>query len=149
MLMDDEKLERIVDDLYILFPLFRKKLFKHGKNFNKRKIPHSQYHVLRILNKRGELSMSEIGRLAHIHKSNMTTLSDKLVREGLAERLPNQNDRRIINLSMTERGNQFLHSWKTESYQEIKNTLSTLSEEDLETLYQSVENIKVILGKID
>ena len=30
MLMDDEKLERIVDDLYILFPLFRKKLFKHG-----------------------------------------------------------------------------------------------------------------------
>ncbi len=93
--------------------------------------------------------MSEIGRMAHIHKSNMTTLSDKLIEEGLAERSPDQKDRRIINLNMTDRGKEILKDWKTQSYLEIKKSLSTLSEEDLETLYQSVENIKIILSKID
>ncbi len=147
--MDDEKLEKIIEDFYIIFPLFRKKLFKHGRNFRKRKVPHSQYHVLGILNKCGELPMSEIGKMAHIHKSNMTSLSDKLVEEGLAERQPDQRDRRIINLCMTPRGKEHLRDWKTQSYQEIKKSLSTLPEEDLETLYQSVENIKVILSKVE
>lgn len=147
--MDDKKLEKIVDDLYSIFPLFRRKLFKHRGMFNERKIPHSHYHILKILNKSGELPMSEIGRLAHIHKSNMTSLSDKLVAEGLAERLPDQNDRRRINLAMTNRGNELLHDWRTHSYLELKENLSTLSEEDLEKLYQSVENIKTILNKID
>jgi len=147
--MDEEKLEKIIDDFYIIFPLFRKKLFKHRRDFKKRRIPHSQYHVLGILKKRGELPMSEIGRMAHIHKSNMTALSDKLVEEGLAERLFDPNDRRRINLAMTERGREFLRDWKTQSFQEIKESLSALSEEDLEILYQSVENIKVILNKIE
>lgn len=147
--MDEEKLEKIIDDFYIIFPLFRKKLFKHKRDFRKRRIPHSQYHVLGILKKRGELPMSEIGRMAHIHKSNMTALSDKLVEEGLAERLPDPNDRRRINLAMTNRGKELLRDWKTQSYFDIKKSLSTLSEDDLETLYQSVENIKIILGKIE
>lgn len=147
--MDDEKLDTIIEDFYLIFPLFRKKLFKHRRNFRKRKVPHSQYHILGILNKRGELPMSEIGRMAHIHKSNMTALSDKLVEEGLAERLPDQKDRRIINLAMTNRGKEHLRDWKTQFYLDIKKSLSTLSEEDLETLYQSVENIKIILSKID
>ena len=147
--MDEEKLEKIIDDFYIIFPLFRKKLFKHRRDFKKRRIPHSQYHVLGILKKRGELPMSEIGRMAHIHKSNMTALSDKLVEEGLAERLFDPNDRRRINLAMTERGREFLRDWKTQSFLEIKESLSALSEEDLEILYQSVENIKVILNKIE
>lgn len=146
--MDEEKLDKMVDDLYSMFPLVRKKLFKHRK-FKQGKIPHSHYHVLGILKKRGDLSMSEIGRMAHIHKSNMTSLSDKLVEEGLAERIRDERDRRIINLTMTEQGNQLLRNWRTESYTHIKESLTTLPQDDLEKLYESVENIKRILSKME
>ena len=90
--MDEEKLNRMVDDLYLFFPLFRKKLFKYKKNLMQKKIPHSYYHILKVLKKRDELPMSEVSRLVYISKSNMTSLIDKLVEEGLVERLPDKND---------------------------------------------------------
>ncbi len=43
--------------------------------------------------------MSEIGRRVYISKSNMTSLIDKLVENGLAERIPDTNDRRVINIT--------------------------------------------------
>ena len=142
--MDEEKLNRMVDDLYLFFPLFRKKLFKYKKNLMQKKIPHSYYHILN-----GELPMSEIGRLVYISKSNMTSLIDKLVEEGLVERLPDKNDRRVINIALTDKGKDLLRNWRKHSNNEIKMNLSTLSDEDLEKFYNSVENIKDILLRMD
>jgi len=147
--MEDERLNKMVDDLYLFFPLFRKRLFKHKKRFNQTKMPHSYYHVLKILDIRGDLPMSEIGRKVHISKSNMTSLIDKLVENELAERLPDKNDRRVINISITDKGKDILKDWRMYSTKEIKKNLSVLSDEDLETFYQSVENIKDILLKLE
>lgn len=146
--MEDERLDKMVDNLYLFFPLFRKKVFKHRKRSHEGKMPHSYYHVLKILDKHGNLPMSKIGRNVHISKSNMTSLIDKLVENGLAERLPDQNDRRVINISITPKGKDVLKNWRKNSNNEIKKSLSVLSEEDLETFYVSVENIKDILHKL-
>ena len=146
--MDEEKLNKMVDDLYLFFPLFRKRLFKHQKKLKEKKMPRSHYHVLGILKKRGELPISEIGRLAYISKSNMTSLTDKLVEEGLVKRLRDKNDRRVINIAITDKGKDLLRDWRKQSFNEIKLNLSTLSEEDLEKFYVSVKNIKNILYKM-
>ncbi|MBZ2167107.1 MarR family winged helix-turn-helix transcriptional regulator [Methanobacterium spitsbergense] len=146
--MDEERLNKMVDELYLFFPLFKKKLFKHKKKLKQNSMPHSYYHILKVLKKRGELPMSEIGRMVYISKSNMTSLIDKLVENGLAERLPDKNDRRVINIALTERGNDLLREWRKHSNNEIKMNLSTLSDDDLEKFYESVKNIKIILGKI-
>ncbi len=147
--MDEERLNKMVDDLYLFFPLFRKKLLKHKKKYKQKKMPHSYYHILKVLKKRGELPMSEIGRMVYISKSNMTSIIDKLVENGLAERLPDKNDRRVINIALTDKGNDLLRDWRKNSNNEIKMNLSTLSDEDLEKFYDSVENIKNILNKMD
>jgi DNA-binding MarR family transcriptional regulator len=146
--MEDERLDKMVDNLYLFFPLFRKKLFKHKRRSHEGKMPHSYYHVLKILDKHGNLPMSKIGKNIHISKSNMTSLIDKLVENGLAERLPDQNDRRVINISITDKGKDVLKDWRKNSNNEIKKSLSVLSEEDLEKFYVSVENIKDILNKL-
>ena len=92
--------------------------------------------------------MSEIGRLVHISKSNMTSLIDKLVENGLAERLPDKNDRRVINIAITDKGTELLKDWRKYSNNEIKKNLSALSDEDLEKFYDSIENINDILKKM-
>jgi MarR family transcriptional regulator, 2-MHQ and catechol-resistance regulon repressor len=147
--MDEKRLNKMVDDLYLFFPLFRKKILKHKRKLNKEKMPRSYYHVLGVLKKRGCLQMSEIGRLVHISKSNMTSLIDKLVADGLAERLPDKNDRRVINIAITDKGKELLRDWRKYSNNEIKKNLSTLSDADLEKFYDSVENITDILKKMD
>ena len=146
--MDEERLNKMADDLYLFFPLFRKKLFKHRKRPDKNKMPHSYYHVLKVLSKRGELPMSVIGRRVCISKSNMTSLIDKLVENGLAERIPDENDRRVINIAITDKGKDMVGKWRRHSNSDIKIKLSTLSEEDQETFFESIENIKTILDKI-
>jgi MarR family 2-MHQ and catechol resistance regulon transcriptional repressor len=146
--MDEERLNQMVDDIYLFFPLFRKKLFKHKKMLKQNRMPHSYYHILKVLDKRGELPMSEIGRMVYISKSNMTSLIDKLVEHQLAERLRDKNDRRVINIALTKKGHELLRDWRKHSNNEIKMNLSTLSSEDLEKFSQSVKTIKDILNKI-
>ncbi len=146
--MDEERLNQMVDDIYLFFPLFRKKLFKHKKTLKQNKMPHSYYHILKVLDKRGELPMSEIGRMVYISKSNMTSLIDKLVENQLAERLRDKNDRRVINIALTNKGHELLHDWRKHANNEIKMNLSTLSSEDLEKFSESVKTIKDILNKI-
>jgi len=92
--------------------------------------------------------MSEIGKLAHIHKSNMTSLTDKLVEEGVAVRMPDATDRRRIKLAISDRGIEKLDHWKKQQYNDIKTRISSLSEDDQEKLYRSVKDIKDILSKI-
>ncbi len=79
----------------------------------------------------------------------MTSLIDKLVENGLAERLPDKNDRRVINIALTDKGKELLKDWRKYSNTEIKMNLSTLSNEDLEKFYESIENIRDILLKMD
>lgn len=147
--MDEERLNQMSDELYLLFPLFRNKLFQHRKRLKHNKMPHSYFHILKVLKKIGPLPMSEIGRRVYISKSNMTLLIDKLVEKGLAERIPDKNDRRVINISLTDKGNQIIAEWHLHSNLEIKNKLATLSDEDLETFYESIKNIRTILNKMD
>jgi DNA-binding MarR family transcriptional regulator len=146
--MDEERLNQMVDDIYLFFPLFRKKLFKHKKNLKQNRMSHSYYHILKVLKKCGELPMSEIGRMVYISKSNMTSLIDNLVANNLAERLPHKNDRRVINIALTEEGNELLNEWRKHSNNEIKMNLSTLPDEDLKKFSDSVKNLKEILNKM-
>ena len=147
--MDEEKLNKMVDDLYLLRLLLRKKLFKHKKMLEHGQMPRSYYHVLGVLIKKGDLPMSEIGRRVHISKSNMTSLIDKLVEDRLVERLPNEKDRRVINIAITDKGKGLLWNWKKRANNEIKKSISTLPDEDLEKFYESIENIRYILSKLE
>jgi MarR family transcriptional regulator, 2-MHQ and catechol-resistance regulon repressor len=146
--MDDEKLDKLVDSFYLIGPLFRKTLFHHKKFLKQKSRPPSQYRVLRILKKRGAIPMSEIGRKVYISTSNMTSLIDRLVEEGLAERLPDKNDRRVINIAITEKGKEVVREWRKHENEKIRLKLAALSDEDLEKLYESIETIKIILYKI-
>lgn len=147
--MDDDRLNQIADELYLLFPLFRNKLFKHKKRLKNNSMPHSYFHILKILKKRGPLPVSEIGRRVCISKSNMTSVIDRLVENGVAERIPDQNDRRVINIALTKKGSEMIGKWHMHSNQEIKTKLSSISDDDLETFYESIKNIRTILNKMD
>jgi MarR family transcriptional regulator, 2-MHQ and catechol-resistance regulon repressor len=146
--MDEERLNQITEEMYLLFPLFKNKLFKHRKRLKHKTLPHSYFHVLKVLKNRGPLPMSEIGRRVCISKSNMTSLIDKLVENGLAERMPDKNDRRVINIAITKKGNDLINEWHVHSSQDIKNKLSSIPDEDLETFYESIKNIRTILNKM-
>ena len=89
--------------------------------------------------------MSEISVLIGTNKQKMTYIMDVLVDNGMVRRLPNMIDRRVVNVAITDSGIEYLNNWQKNKIEEIKVLFVDFLDEDLEKLYESIENIKDIL----
>ncbi len=82
-----------------------KKVEKHiGQEMDKYGVSMAQSFVLFSLLENDGSTLSEIGALAHIENSSLTTVVDKLEKEGLVERSLFPQDRRVIRLFLTDAG---------------------------------------------
>ncbi len=82
-----------------------KKVEKHiGQEMDKYGVSMAQSFVLFSLLENDGATLSEIGTLAHIENSSLTTMVDKLEKEELVERRLFPQDRRVIRLFLTETG---------------------------------------------
>lgn len=119
-----------------------------GEAVSSKLIPLSHIQVLLLLNEFGTLTVSEIGNLLSISRPNMTPLLNKLIDEGYVERRYSEKDRRVILIVLTEQGQSFIRQHKQYITEKLKEQLLTLSQDDLETLTASLQNMKSILLKL-
>ena len=66
----------------------------------------ARYEVLRLLSfaQSGSMPMTRLGSLLQVHPTSVTSAVDRLVRQGYAERLRRESDRRVVLASLTEAG---------------------------------------------
>lgn len=64
----------------------------------------SQYVVLELLNDEDGISLSLLGRRLYFDNPTITGIIDRLERDGLAERQRTAEDRRVINIVLTQKG---------------------------------------------
>lgn len=63
-----------------------------------------QWAILNRLNEKSGLTQKEVAKLTFKDNANITRMVDKLEKKGLVIRLPDSNDRRSWNLSITKKG---------------------------------------------
>ncbi|MGA2121117.1 MAG: MarR family transcriptional regulator [Methanoregula sp.] len=140
--------ERIAENLIALLPFYHKKIFQPG--LGKTGMQVAQYRTLGILMREGTpLPMSELGKRLYISKPYMTMLVNQLIQDGLAQRIPDTHDRRVINITITPEGSRHLKKSASLYKENIKNILSGLDRQDLEDLCQSLEKLRSIISRID
>ena len=68
----------------------------------------ARYELLMLLqfSRKGELPMGVIGKRLQVHPASVTSATDRLERDGLAERLPHPQDRRAVLVAITREGKQ-------------------------------------------
>ena len=64
----------------------------------------NQFSVMKTLEPGESLTLSEISTRVHRKNSNVTPIVDFLVSKGIVERIPDERDRRIIRVRLTEEG---------------------------------------------
>lgn len=138
--------DRAAEYLLALMPFYHKHIMKTGYGITGMQA--AQYRVLGVLMKAGTLPVSEIGRRLYISKPYMTALIDTLIGEGLVERQPDLTDRRVINISITDKGKKHLRQSVALYKNDLKNLLASLDDPDLAELCSSLESLRSILGKI-
>jgi DNA-binding MarR family transcriptional regulator len=144
--MDEKKLEDIADRMHIFLPFFYRKVMawhKNAEGFNP-----GHYMIMGTLMKAGPMSMSDLGRRICSSKPGVTFLTDRLIEEGLLERTYDENDRRVIHVSLTGKGKAFMSKHRIEEKEEMKKNLSKLSDDDLEALCESLNKLREIFIKV-
>lgn len=77
------------------------RLVKHGVSM-------THLHVMWLLQRHGEMTMSRLADLIDVSLSNATGLADRMAERGLVERVRVPDDRRVVVVRLTETGTRLL-----------------------------------------
>jgi DNA-binding MarR family transcriptional regulator len=100
-----------------------------------------QFHVLRYV-RRGTDSVSELATAKNISRPAISQAVEILVKKGLLTRVPSKEDRRCVDLVLTEAGNHLLDTVFKETRDWMKERMGELSAEELETIARAMEIMK-------
>lgn len=84
---------------------------------------------------------AELADLSRVTRATMTGLVDTLERDGLVKREPDLNDRRMMSVNLTAKGQALLDKILPKHFQRMAELMQPLSEDERKTLVQ-------LLGKI-
>lgn len=99
-----DNINRLAWEVLQSLPSLRKKFLGLEEIRLRFGIPISHLQVLAALRDSGSMSVSEISQTFGIARPNVTPLVDRLTGEGYVERMRNERDRRVVDISITERG---------------------------------------------
>lgn len=94
----------------------------------------SQFGVIEALHHLGSLQTGELGSKILKSSGNMTLVIDNLVKRGLVKRRRREDDRRVIEVSLTESGQTLIAKIWPKHLQGVVDTFSTLTAAEQETL---------------
>lgn len=97
-------------------------------------IPPSQIYLLRLLDRRGALSMSDLASALGITLSGCTAVVDRVVEAGWVERRRNPNDRRVVLVGVSPEGERILDEVRQTRSRILARYLARLEPTEIETL---------------
>jgi DNA-binding MarR family transcriptional regulator len=150
--MNKTVLDSVAEYLFSTLPLIhrsiRKKLLKTALESIKEDIAPPHFEIMKLLEEAGTLHIAEIGERLQIARPQMTHLIDRLVELGMVKRETYIEDRRMINIILTEKGMTILNEHDSDIKDAIMGTLSFLTDEELQDLSTSLKKLKGIFSKL-
>lgn len=149
--MNHELIKSISDVVMKLRPLVFAQFVRPIKELEKHTFPPGYIQLMRRIKSFGlkPVSMTDVSTATYISKPNLTIMIDRLCTEGFVERSADENDRRIVNIALTQLGLEFLSVQQKKVVMLVEDKLSTLSEYDVNKLRIALENVTEVIKKIE
>ncbi|MCE5342108.1 MAG: MarR family transcriptional regulator [Eubacteriales bacterium] len=142
----DNLIDSVARNLFLALPVFRKRLLHMDVIQREFNIPLSHVQVMAMLNDNGSMNVSEISRRLGIAKPNITPLIDRLIQENYVERIRDEKDHRMVNVSICPEGVKVLDLIRRKMRTLVGDWATALSVSDLRTLNESLTTIYRVLG---
>jgi DNA-binding MarR family transcriptional regulator len=146
MIMSENLRDKAIDRFWETVPPLWNSVRSHIRatataNFD---ISVEQFHVLRYV-RRGTDSVSELATAKNISRPAISQAVEILVKKGLLTRVPKKEDRRCVDLVLTEAGNDLLDTVFKETRRWMKAQMQDLSPDELETITRAMEIMKKMI----
>ncbi|NRK74348.1 MarR family transcriptional regulator, partial [Salmonella enterica subsp. enterica serovar Typhi] len=103
-----------------------------NKNSNDLNI--TQYKLLFHLEKEGAQNVSDLAKSVHITNAAVTTITDQLLADDYITKDRSKTDRRVVNITITDKGRKIVNNMKKEQQNKMKEHFRKLTEEDIQHL---------------
>ncbi|HCI82651.1 MAG TPA: hypothetical protein DHW02_23495 [Ktedonobacter sp.] len=129
--------EQLIDDVQMLYHLIR----RASHPVKRAEMTPEQYWLLRLLRRRGTLSIGELAEILGVTGSSVTTACKRLEKVGFVTRERQSDDERKVMVMLTEQGNEQIEAWQQRRRAFLQTLLVPLDEEQQSTLQHLLERI--------
>jgi len=142
------RLNNIIDDTTVHFLKFTRKIMIETKS---KSSPISSEMQVRLLEglMAGPMKPTEISHVCCISKPNVTTLVNKLIEGGFAQRSHDENDRRVIYVTITEKGKKAVYRKRKIVKEYILKIFNKFDADEIELVLSSMDKFRGFLIKMN
>ena len=135
--------EQIMRSIFDLVLTFSKMLNFNNEIENLRAI---ELYVLLYVAQRGSQKMSELAQAFSMTKSNITFLVDSLEQKGFVMRSRSNEDRRVVMIELTQKGQQIYKQILSDFSKLIDKVTSQIPSQDLAVMADGFERLSKLFG---
>ena len=137
------QLEEVLNDLVLAFNLRRLSILKRYR------VNEMEVDIIHFLNNNDMKKMKEVGEHFHIKLSTLTSTIDKLEKNKLVKRKNSKEDRRVIYIRPTNKGEKLLADLDASMRKVSEHVTDSLSSSDFDALTNGLEAIKDFVNSQD
>ena len=108
-------------------------------------VPQGQSYLLRLLDRRGPLCMSDLARYMDITQAGAATLVDRAVEAGLVERQRDLADRRVVRVVLSEAGERTLAQIRQARARILARYLNQLDPKEVQWLAMLLDRVSDVM----
>jgi DNA-binding MarR family transcriptional regulator len=136
-------MDHLVDDILALYHLIR----RTSHPVHRAEITPEQYWLLRLLRRKGALSISELAEALGVTGSSVTTACKRLEKAGLVTRERQNHDERMVRVTLTSQGHEHIEAWHRRRREIVEQWLAGLGPQEQVMLQQLLERLLEAAGE--
>ena len=95
-------------------------------------------NLLMLLRARGPLTMTHLAELLDVSVASATGIVDRMEKKGVIARTRSEEDRRVVEVSVTQGGEEIFSAMQAERQSRLTQLLSEIKDDDLAALLQGL-----------
>ena len=145
--MENDIRTKCIMKFYEIYPLSRKIVFD---TFDRKKyhLTRTQQIIILSLSVSKTLTMSHLAARINTSNEQATRAVSQLVDMGFVVREHDRENRRLVNISLTDKAEGLLKQMKSDIHDEMIKRFKEVSDDDMDKLYEALQQVSEILKKV-
>lgn len=146
--MREEKVKQLAKLIFTAMPAMRRDTLAPARIYEGH-IPHHALFCMFRLHKSKRASMGELAQWLGVSNQQLTRIVNGLVEHGLAVRVQDESNRRLVLVEITPKGTEEVQKFMEIGFRHMASHLDVLTEEELDSCIYHLTELLKILGKMD
>lgn len=104
---------------------------------------------IKVIAEQGTIRVSDLAKKMYLHPTTVVGIIDRLEKRGLVSRSRSQDDRRVVDVALTDEGRTLVKTSPEAASNKITRGLESLSTSELTVIHQGLDQLTDILDAAD